>query len=270
MQIVTISRGSLTATHKFAELLSEKLSVPIITREMVLEEADKYSIHDTGFTDISYIDRSPSVWERQYYKKKHYLLAFQTALLDLMSEDTTYIYEGHLGQHLLIGIPFVLSLRILKPIERRIQSWMKYSNSSYEDAGNYIRLIDERRRNWSEFLYGINLEDPINYDLVVNFDVMTYKTFVNSVVLLLDLPEFHSNPDTIIQFKNVHLAALAKTFLYLSPLTRGLDVDITGDVPNKSIKISGVYDSQDQGKIEIHVKSVLQKLGDIVNIQFAK
>jgi hypothetical protein len=84
MFIITISRGTLTGAHQLAEHLSESLEVPVYRRENVFEEAEGYSIQDTGFCDISFIDRAPSVWDRQYYRKKHYLLAFQVSLLDLV------------------------------------------------------------------------------------------------------------------------------------------------------------------------------------------
>ncbi|TAL67013.1 MAG: cytidylate kinase-like family protein [Bacteroidetes bacterium] len=268
MQIITISRGSLDGAKKVSEHLAREIDVPIIKREDVFEEADKYSIIETGFCDISFIDRAPSVLERQYYRRKHYLLSFQVALLDLVIQGSC-IYEGHLGQYLLSGIPFVLRIRVIQPIEKRISTQMEKNKMNYEQASNYVKLIDERRRHWSEFLYGVNIEDPKFYDLVINLDSMKVQTATNLITSVLQQKEFNSTSESLNALKNLHLAARAKLNLYLSPVTRGVEVDIDADARNRSVVVKGLSPTMDNDKYEMYIKSVFDKMSEVKSVSFA-
>ncbi|MBI5325283.1 MAG: cytidylate kinase-like family protein [Ignavibacteriae bacterium] len=267
MQIITISRGSLDGAKKVAEHLAREIDVPIIKREDVFEEADKYSIIETGFCDISFIDRAPSVLERQYYRRKHYLLSFQVALLELVIQGSC-IYEGHLGQYLLTGVPFVLRTRVIQPIEKRISSQREKNKMNYEQASNYVKLIDERRRHWSEFLYGVNIEDPKFYDLVINLDSMKIHTATNLITTVLQQPEFNSTNDSINALKNLYLSAKVKLNLYLSPITRGVEVDVDADARNRSIVVKGLSPTMDNDKFEMFIKSVVDKIPEVKSISF--
>ncbi|MFH1051612.1 MAG: cytidylate kinase family protein [bacterium] len=267
MNIITVSRGSLTFSQMFSERLSSELGIPLIRREQVFEEADKYSIRETGFSDISFIDRAPSVWERQYYRRKHYLLAFQTALIDLALQGSC-IYEGHLGQYLLTDIPFVLRTRIIQSEEKRIKSHMNLKKLSFDQARIYIKLVDERRRHWSEFLYGINIEDPRYYDFVVNLENMGIDSAVKVVSSAVQLPIYNSTPGSMSKLKDLNLVAKAKLYLYLSPKTRGYEVDITADSSKERIVVSGLSSTMDADKSEILISSVLSSLKGVKTIDY--
>ena len=267
MQIITISRGSLDGAKRVAEHLAREIDVPILKREDVIEEAEKYSIIETGFCDISFIDRAPSVLERQYYRRKHYLLSFQVALLDLAIQGSC-IYEGHLGQYLLDGVPFVLRIRVIQSQEKRIATKIEKNKMNYEQASNYVKIIDERRRHWSEFLYGVNLEDPKYYDLVINLDTMKVKSVTNLLTNILEQPEFNSTTESLQMLKNLHLAAKTKLNLYLSPVTRGIEVDVEADARNRSVEIKGLSPTMDSDKYEIHVRNVLEKMSEVKKITF--
>ncbi|MBM2816603.1 MAG: Response regulator receiver protein [Ignavibacteria bacterium] len=267
MFIITISRGSLSGAKSVSDALTEKLGVPVINREQVLEEADKYAIRETGFTDISFIDRAPNVWDRQYYRSKHYRLAFQVAMLELVMKGSC-VYEGHLGNLLLTGIPFVLSTRIIQPEEKRIQHYIESNNVPYDYARNYIKLIDERRHHWSEFLYNVNIEDPYFYDLIINIDEITIDSVVEMLSLLVQRPEYNSNDDSMILLNNFYLMEKAKLYLFLAPVTRGIEVDVAADSAGKTLTIQGIHSVMDSDKSEMHIRSVLKKIEGIDKILF--
>ncbi|MCX6152670.1 MAG: cytidylate kinase family protein [Candidatus Kapabacteria bacterium] len=267
MFVVAISRGSESASKSLREYLSRELEVPVLLRETVFEEADKYSIHETGFSDISFIDRAPSVFERRYYRNKHYLLAFQVALFELIMKGSC-IYEGHLGHYLLKGLPFILRTRAILSEENRIKLYMKSNNVSYEIASNYVSLVDDRRRHWSEFLYGMNLEDPKYYDLVINLDYMSVHTAVEIILTALKQAEFNSNDDSMKLMKNLYLESKASLYLYLEPATRGIEVDINADYHNGSLIVKGISSVMDSDKSEQLIRGVLSKLEKVKVIKF--
>ena len=267
MQIITISRGSLRGAKQLAENLSDEPGIPLYKREQIFEEAEKYSIADTGFCDISFIDRAPSIWERQSYRRKHYLLGFQAALLDMASKGS-FIYEGHLGQYLLSGIPFILRLRAIQKFENRVNYWEKENKVSHEHAVNYIKLIDERRRHWSDYLYGVNIEESMYYDLVINLETMNVGTAAKVVKTALEQPEFNSNDETMKIMNDLHLSALSKLYLHLSPVTRGLELDVISDSGIGEITIKGLDPQADPEKFEQYIRNVLVALPAVQKVHF--
>ncbi|HSD63534.1 MAG TPA: hypothetical protein VLB50_07030, partial [Ignavibacteriaceae bacterium] len=82
MKIITISRGSLSATENLANEISKRLNCTVVTREDVLRAAEKYGIKETGLGDLSFIEKSPTFWDKMSDRKKHYIYCFQNALLD--------------------------------------------------------------------------------------------------------------------------------------------------------------------------------------------
>ncbi len=269
MQFITISRGTLWGAELLAKRLSTELGYPLYTRENVIEEAQKYSIDETGFTDISFIDRAPGLWEKQFYKRKHYLLSFQVALLDLLSQGSS-IYEGHLGHYLLTGVPFVLKIRVIQSLEKRAKIVQQnHPHFSFEQAIDYIKLIDERRKQWSCFLYGVNLEEPKYYDIVINFDIIDIDTAVKIVKDISGHVDFNSTPEKIQVLKNLHLEAKVKLILFLNPTTRGFDVDVKGDSDSGTITIMGLQNEPDSNKAESFILNALSKEKAVKQISFS-
>ena len=269
MQLIMISRGTLSGVNELSEKLSDELSYPILEREHVLEEAYKYAINETGLCDISFIDRSPGIWDKQDFKRTHYLYSFQVSLLDLIAHNSS-IYVGHLGQYLLSKIPFLFKIRVIQPLEMRAQSWMIKNNVNYEQALNYVKLIDERRKDWSEFLYGVNISDPRYFDLIINLETMNVNTATNIIKEALNQTEFNSTPESLQLLSNYHLSTKAKLYLFLSPITRGIEfsIDINADAENGILFIKGLNKLTDTDKYESFINNVLSKLTEVKKITF--
>jgi hypothetical protein len=269
MFIITISRGSLSGAERIAKYSSVELNAPIVNREQVILEAEKYGINETGLVDFSFVDRAPSIWDKSPFKVKQYLLCFLTAFLDLAVQGSL-IYVGHLANFLLAEIPFSFSIRVIQRKEHRIKILMDEEQMTQEQAGNYISLIDERRRKWSEYLYGVNLEEPLLYDLVINLEKMDISTAVKMVTSIATQPEFQSNPETLKVLKNFHLATKSKLYLYLSPLTRGSDFDLEADANTGSVYVRGICPYVDEDRCEQKIKTVLSKVEGVSIIKYIK
>lgn len=269
MNIITISRGSLSATETLAKKISEKLNCSIVTREDVIKAAEKYGIGETGLGDLSFTDKSPTIWDKMSDRKKHYLSCFQTALLDFALEGSI-IYHGHLAQFLLNKIPFVLRVLLTAPTEYRIQTLMKEGNKSREQVTSHIKLIDDRRQKWSQFLYGVNWKEPSYYDLVLNLERINIDLAANLVVDISSHKDFQSNEITIKTLNNLHLAAKANVYLQQSPRTKGDEVEIEADFDSGSLTITGNCPKVGARMWENDIKTVLSKVEGVKNIKVIK
>ena len=269
MSIITISRGSLSATEKIAKKVSEKLNCPVVTREEVIEAAEKYGIKETGLGDISFIDKAPSFWHKVSDLRKQYLICFQTALFDFALQGNL-VYHGHLAQLLLQKIPFVLRVLLTAPVEYRIKTLMQESGKTREEASNHIKLMDERRQKWSQFLYAVDWKDPVHYDIVYNIEKMNVDLIADLITNVVTREEYKLSAESVQTLKNLHLASKAQAYLLKSPRTRGSEVKIEADVTTGTLVVTGTVPKMGSSIWESDIKHVLSEVEGVKTIKVIK
>ena len=269
MNIITISRGSLAATEIIAKKVSEKLNCPVVTREDVIETAKNYGIEETGFGDISFIDNAPSFWQKISDLRKQYLVCFQTALLDFALKGS-FVYHGHLAQLLLQKIPYVLRVLLTAPLEFRIKSLKNEKGMTKEQATEHIKLIDERRQKWSQYLYGVNWKDPSYYDIVYNLEKMSVDLIADLILNVVSREEYQLSTESVQTLKNLHLASKAHAYLLKSPRTRGNEVKIEADVTTGSLVVTGTVPKMGANIWESDIRHVLSEVEGVKSIKIIK
>lgn len=269
MNIITVSRGSLSATEMLARKISGKLNCPVVTREDVIKAAEKYGIKDTGLGDKAFFEKSPSIWDKLSDRKKQYLCCFQTALLDFALQGS-FIYHGHLAQFLLGDIPFVLRVMLTAPVEFRINTLMKEGGKTREQVISYIKLIDERREQWSHFLYGVDWRDPSHYNVVLNLGKINIDLAADILLNISSDKEFQSKPESLKVLKNLHLASKARCYLQQSPRTKGSDVELEADSESGSLVVKGSIPKVGSRMWENDIKTVLSKVEGVKTIKVIK
>ncbi len=85
------------------------------------------------------------------------------------------MYHGNAGHLLLKGGPHVLRVRIIAPMEFRLKMAQDRLKLSRAEALDYIARMDQDRRKWAQYLYGVDWGDPANYDIVLNLEHMTIR-----------------------------------------------------------------------------------------------
>ena len=211
MPIVTISRGSLSGGELLAEHLGARLHYKVLSREVIIEAAKKYGISEGELA--ASLDQPAGFWERLQHKKERYLLAVQATLAEMLLPDGNGVYHGHAGQFLLKGLPGVLKLRILAPLEYRVRSAMIELDLTRDQALAHIATVDDRRVKWVQQLYGRDWHDPSLYDLVINLDQMSVETAAELAVDLLGRPEYRRSAENIQKFQDFALAARVRAEL---------------------------------------------------------
>lgn len=269
MTIITISRGSLSATEMLAEKLSEALHYPVVSREDVLKVAEKYGIKETGLGDLSFVEKAPNFWDKMSDRRKQYLICFQTALFDFALKGSM-IYHGHLAHFLLEAVPFLLRIRLVAPPAFRIKTLMEETGKSRKEVISYIKLIDERRQKWSQFLYNVDWKDPVFYDLIINIEKLNLDLAVELITNTISKNEFQSNDESMQILKNLHMASLAKVYLQQSPRTKGSEVEIEADTIKGSLIVKGECPKVGSQMWENDIKTVLAELEGVKNIEVIK
>jgi len=215
MAIITISRGTLSGGTRFARCLGRTLGYRVISREDLVATASKlYGIDEErlhrGLT------RGPSFLERFRVDRATYLSVARATLCRMVQDDNT-VYHGNAGQFLLEGVGHVFRLRIIAPMEARIEAARSEYDLDREEAIAFIEARDAERRSWTRYLYGIEWGDPSLYDLVINMEKVSFETACHMVEAAVAEGELVPSAEDIQRLRDLELAAHVKASLFLDP-----------------------------------------------------
>jgi cytidylate kinase len=234
MSIITISRGTFSGGMAIAECVAEHLGYQCISREVLIDAAQKYGVSPEALNEA--IVRPPSFLQRMGRHRDAYVAFFRATLCDWALRDNL-VYHGHAGHFLLAGIRHVLHARVVAPMEFRIAGAMKRMSGTREDAIAYIGRIDGERARWTQALYGVSWEDPHYYDIVLNLMNMSLDTACEVIVQMIGRPEFTTTPES--QEAMQALAIKSKILAALAADPRTADASVELLVDGDTVTIEG-------------------------------
>lgn len=193
MAIITISRGSLSGGRALAECLSSRLGYPNVGREVLQEAAEALGASEEAFRGK--FETTPGIWGRLTNAREKYVLAVQTALAEWCTRGDL-VYHGLSGHHLLKGLPGILRVRLIAPMEMRIKAFMEtHPMMTISQAEDFIKDIDQDRSRWVRVMYGADVTDPNLYDLTINLMTHTIESACETVATAAAQPRFQITDD---------------------------------------------------------------------------
>jgi cytidylate kinase len=240
MAIITISRGSLSGGRGLAERLAATLQHLCISREDIVEKtAADFGIDQRELTEA--VGKPPSFWDRVSRNRQLYLKYVRAVLMEHASSGRL-VYHGHAGHFLVKDVPGVLRVRLIAPMEKRIQAAMAERHYNPEEALSYIHQIDKERARWTRFLYNVDWDDPALFDLTINLEKMSTETAADVVMGLAKSPEFAVSADALVHLQGMALAAHVEAALQANPETRG--VDVTASAEHGAVHLGGNIETE--------------------------
>ncbi len=223
MAIVTISRGTFSGGKMLAECLSRRLGYCCIDRDVLAEKASTTRVSQTDIRAA--LEEPPAVPGRLNHKRYLYLALIQAVLAEQVRGGKA-VYHGLAGHLLLKGAPALLRLRIVAPMEFRISMAQERLHLSRDEAISHIAKMDQDRRRWTQFLYGVDWGDPALYDLVVNLERISIEQACSVVISMIEQPEFEFSAERQAEMDDLALASRVRAALALDPFTSNLEVDV--------------------------------------------
>ncbi len=210
MAIITISRGSYSHGKEIAEKIAYKLGYPCITRYLLLETSTLFNIPEMRLTKA--LEDVPSILERFTGERDKYLAFIEATLLKHAQKDNM-VYHGLAAHFVLKPIRHALHVRITADMEDRARLVMEREKVSHEEALRLLTKIDHARKQWGLVLYGIDLWDSSNYDLVINVDRITVDNAVDTICQAAGWDQFKTTPESQAALDSLALAATMKAKL---------------------------------------------------------
>jgi cytidylate kinase len=225
MSVITISRGSFSGGKMLAECLAHRLGYRCVDRDVIVERAAASGVSQDELLDA--LLKPPTFLERFGHKRYLYLALIQAALAEEIRTGRV-VYHGNAGHLLLKGASPVLRVRIIAPLEFRLAMLEHRLKISREEGIAYIQKVDEGRRKWTQFLYGVSWEDPAQYDLVINLEHLAIDEACDVLEAVVKRHKyFQFTEEHQAALEDLALASRTRAQLAIDPSTSHLEVEVT-------------------------------------------
>lgn len=256
MSVITISRGSFSGGKMLAEALASELGYRCIDRDSVVQKAASASVTQDMLR--SALEKPPSFLERFRHKRYLYLALIQAALAEEVRGGKT-VYHGNAGHFLLKGGGPVFRARIVAPMEMRITMASQRLELEPNEVITYIEKVDQERKKWAQFLYGVDWTDPTLYDIVINLGHISLENACRIIATSVRGQKCFEFDERCQQtMDNLARASRVRANLALNPATQELEVEV--EVLDGEVRIKGrltdVHQVREIERIALDVEGV--------------
>lgn len=224
LSVITISRGSFSGGKSLAECIAQNLGYRVVDRDVIVERAAVHGVSHQELLDA--LEKPPTLLDRLQHKKYLYLALIQSALIEEVRTGKA-VYHGHAGHLLLKGGPRVLRVRLIAPMEVRISMARGRLKMTREEAIDYIHKMDQSRRKWTEYLYGVDWADPTLYDIILNLEYMSIPEACQGVSALVRQRCFEFTHKDQAEMNDLAIESQVRAQLALDASTSHLEVEVT-------------------------------------------
>jgi cytidylate kinase len=180
---ITISREAGSGAVTIAQMLVERMNVAAKPPE----GSHGWTVFDRNLAKQVLVDQQLSENLERFMVEDARLpvetiveevLGLHPATWTLVQQTTkTILRLAGLGRVVLVGrgaevitnrLPYVFHVRLVAPLEQRIQHTSKYYNLSEAEAARLVKESDQARRRYLRRYFDADIDDPLLYDLVLN------------------------------------------------------------------------------------------------------
>ena len=233
MAVLTIARKFRSGGREIGQAIAKQLNYDYINRVRILNDMraeGKQWEEQAKHFDENY----PDLWERYDWSFKGFVALNQSHFLSYASKDKAVIM-GRGGNFLLKGIPFILRVRVIAPIEKRIEKVMEGEGVNSENARWLIEKADREMAGAIYLIYGRDWDNPEEYEMVFDTGIQTHDEIITAIKNgLLEKEKFNTEK--------------ARKILQLRALAAKIKAEITTD-PRYSISVLDV-DPKEESLIE--------------------
>ncbi|MFN8008362.1 MAG: cytidylate kinase-like family protein [Terriglobia bacterium] len=205
MNLITISRERGSGGRSLAQRLAAELGMQFYGKEIIYEIAQSAGVSQESvqkFDQEHYnkwhlmVDSlrmsthlSPdyglgfnlsSIEPEIFFTQDRYLKATQEILKKLATQPRV-ILLGRGTQVIFRNRKDALHLRLVAPLEVRVQRIQAHLGLSYKEAVKQVTDVDKSRAAYLRDFYGVNVNDAAYYHLTINSGLMTYENSMDLI-----------------------------------------------------------------------------------------
>jgi cytidylate kinase len=253
MAILTISRQLGSIDKEITQTMARLWKYEYIDRRKILEDmrAQGGQWEEYG---KEFDEHYPNVWERFDRSFTGFVALSQSIILNYALNDNVVIV-GRGGNFLLREVPFALSVRIVAPLEQRLETIMKRENLSKSAAELFVKKVDKEISRAVHYIYGKDINDPSSYDLFFDVGVLPIHEVMAAIrSALLERDKLRTEEAV----KELEMKALAKKVRAGIATDPNLFIPIFNVIPGRDLLlVTGiVHNPEEHKKVENAVKNI--------------
>ena len=189
-----------------------------------------------------FTDEAPTLRERLAHRRRY--LTSVAAVLFQMTAGDNVILSGRGSTILLAELPHVLRVRISAPEDVRAHRVADRQGLGYEAALHFVRARDRERAIRIRFLYQMDWDAPMLYDLVLNTARVSLDDGVRILERALRQPRYTATSEARQKALDLSIVAVAQIRLARHPVTHGIAFSTTCEKGHVSIAGTVPTDAQ--------------------------
>lgn len=229
MAILSISYEFGSGAEEIGRAVEAQLGYEYIALGRVLDEAKKAGGTWERFSR-EYGEGCPNLWERYDWSFMGFMALAQSIILSHALRDNVVLMTRG-ASYLLQGIPHALRIRVVAPLERRIERVMARQEISRDTAKLLVKQADWEIASVLRQLYGKKWDDPEAYEIKFDTSSRPMEEILDLVRTLLAAKDRLKNPEAQRQLEMRALAARIKAAVATNPefLIPTLEVEVRGE-----------------------------------------
>jgi cytidylate kinase len=185
VSVVTISSEPGSGGQIIAEGIARRMGYDLFNRDIITEIANSA---DVGISVIESIEKErlsgvedfiASIVNKRYLWPGVYLEHLMR-VVGVIGKHGHAVIVGR-GANFIIPPNERLAVRIVSPLEVRIQNIAKMFNVSEEEAKKRVNMREARRKAFIRKSFNADVADPVNYDLVINTEFLSFDSAVEII-----------------------------------------------------------------------------------------
>ena len=215
MAILTISREYGSDGREVGRKVAGLMNYTYLDKEQLFQDLEQVG-ERWGRVARELNEVSPTLWERYDWQYKGYIAQVESIIFKYAAADKVVIV-GRGGFFLLRQVPFCLKVRLVAPMEVRLERIMTQESLDRAAARKLLIREDQDRAGYVFVNYEIYWDDQSNYDLILNTGNLADEQAVDILVAALNEKDVLATPATRDLLADLALAAQIKAKVATDP-----------------------------------------------------
>ena len=178
MAVITVSRQLGSLGTEVAQQAANRLGYRIVEREVINQAALCAGAPEVALAmidELHLLGLCPTEEACQAY------IQALGVVMEELAAGGNIVIVGRAGQVILANRPDTLHVRLIAPLQIRIERIAQRRGISLQAARAQVTASDRCRKKFIKHFYNHDLDDPDQYDLIINTARFTFEATVNLI-----------------------------------------------------------------------------------------
>ncbi len=215
MAILTISREYGSGGREIGQMVAQKTGYRYVDKERLFQDLEQAGARwAKAARELDEV--CPTVWERFDWQYRGFVSQVEALIMAYAAEDNAVIV-GRGGSVLLREVPFCLKVRLVAPLEVRLERIMLRESLSRAAAERLIKQVDGERACFIKANYGVDWDSEDLVDMTLNTAALSYEQVVELLLEGLADKDRLATPEAKARLRDEALAYRLKARVATDP-----------------------------------------------------